>query len=184
MATSPEHPCAARRGMFPMPSKPGFLLQDAWDAVMAAWEGTVGKMGLTEGLKRIGARAYNRRRPLRAKSARPRMKAESPGGAPKGSRREEGPYHQARRQERRNNRRLRRATRDAFAAGEWGTTARCVLPRWLMSLIGSQKARSSPGNNELRGRHGIGFRRRGKKTTLQSSRSGDAARGQEEGNQQ
>ncbi|CCD19599.1 hypothetical protein ERJ75_000834600 [Trypanosoma vivax] len=170
--------------MFPMSSNPGFLLQDAWDAVMAAWEGTVGKMGLTEGLQRIGMDAYNRRRPLRAKSTRPRMKAESPGGAPKGPRREEGPHHQARRQERRNNRRLCRATRDAFAASEWGTTARCVLPRWLASLVGSQKARSSPGNNELRGRHGIGFRRRGKKTALQSGPAGCTARSQERGRQQ
>ncbi|KAH8620483.1 hypothetical protein ERJ75_000068600 [Trypanosoma vivax] len=72
-----------------MPSKPGFLLQDAWDAA-ATWARTVGEMGRAEGPQRIGARAYNRRRPLRAKSARPRMKAESPGGAPKGPRREEG----------------------------------------------------------------------------------------------
>ncbi|KAH8606468.1 hypothetical protein ERJ75_001511900 [Trypanosoma vivax] len=83
-----------------MPSKPGFLLQDAWDAA-AAWARTVGEMGRAEGPQRIGARAYNRRRPLRAKSARPRMKAESPGGAPKGPRGEEGPHHQARRQVRR-----------------------------------------------------------------------------------
>ncbi|KAH8604905.1 hypothetical protein ERJ75_001666700 [Trypanosoma vivax] len=112
------------------------------------------------------------------------MKAESLGGALKDPRREEGPYHQARRQERRNNRRLRRATRDASAADEWGTTVQRVMRRWLMSLIGSQKARGGHSNNELRGRHGIGFRRRGKKTTLQSSRSGDAASGQERGNQQ
>ncbi|KAH8603877.1 hypothetical protein ERJ75_001777300 [Trypanosoma vivax] len=83
-----------------MPSKPGFLLQDAWDAA-AAWARTVGEMGRAEGPHRMGTRAYNRRRPLRAKSARPRMKAESPGGAPKGPRREEGPHHQARRQVRR-----------------------------------------------------------------------------------
>ncbi|KAH8617755.1 hypothetical protein ERJ75_000340300 [Trypanosoma vivax] len=36
MATSPEHLFAARRGMFPMPSSPRFLLQYAWDA-MALW---------------------------------------------------------------------------------------------------------------------------------------------------
>ncbi|CCD19067.1 hypothetical protein, conserved in T.vivax [Trypanosoma vivax Y486] len=166
-----------------MPSKPGFLLQDARDAA-AAWARTVGEMGRAEGPQRIGARAYNRRRPLRAKSARPRMKAESPGGAPKGPRREEGPHHQARRQVRRNNRRLHRATRDAFAAGEWGTTVRRAMRRWLASLVGSQKARSSPGNNELRGRYGIGFRRRGKKTTLQSGPAGCTARGQERGSQQ
>ncbi|KAH8616711.1 hypothetical protein ERJ75_000451200 [Trypanosoma vivax] len=123
-----------------MPSKPGFFLQDARDA--AAWARTVGEMGRAEGPHRIGARAYNRRRPLRAKSARPRMKAESPGGAPKGPRREEGPHHQARRQVRRNNRRLHRATRDAFAAGEWGATVRRAMRRWLASLVGSQKARS------------------------------------------
>ncbi|KAH8604867.1 hypothetical protein ERJ75_001675400 [Trypanosoma vivax] len=145
---------------------------------------TVGEMGLAEGLQRIGARAYNRRRPLRAKSARQGIQAESPGGAPKGPRGEEGPHHQARRQERRNNRRLHRATCDAFAAGEWGATVRRAMRRWLASLVGSQKARNSPGNNELRGRHGIGFRRRGKKAALQSSRSGDAASGQERGNQQ
>ncbi|KAH8606561.1 hypothetical protein ERJ75_001502600 [Trypanosoma vivax] len=146
--------------------------------------GTVGEMGRAEGPQRIGARALNRRRPLRAKSARPRMKAESPGGAPKGPRREEGPHHQARRQVRRNNRRLHRATRDAFARGEWGTTVRRAMRRWLASLVGSQKARSSPGNNELRGRYGIGFRRRGKKTTLQSGPAGCTARGQERGSQQ
>ncbi|KAH8606550.1 hypothetical protein ERJ75_001502900 [Trypanosoma vivax] len=123
-----------------MPSKPGFFLQDARDA--AAWARTVGEMGRAEGPHRIGARAYNRRRPLRAKSARPRMKAESPGGAPKGPRGEEGPHHQARRQVRRNNRRLHRATRDAFAAGEWGATVRRAMRRWLASLVGSQKARS------------------------------------------
>ncbi|KAH8620739.1 hypothetical protein ERJ75_000047600 [Trypanosoma vivax] len=58
------------------------------------------------------------------------------------------------------------------------------MRRWLASLIGSQKARSSPGKNELRSRHGIGFRRRGKKTALQSSLAGCAARSRERGNQQ
>ncbi|KAG8338805.1 hypothetical protein TRVL_10370 [Trypanosoma vivax] len=80
VAASPEHLFAARSGVFPMPSKPGFLLQDAWDAA-AAWARTVGKMGLTEGLNRLGTRAYNRRLILHAASARPRMKAESPTGA-------------------------------------------------------------------------------------------------------
>ncbi|KAH8619907.1 hypothetical protein ERJ75_000118400 [Trypanosoma vivax] len=76
-ATSPEHLCGARSDMFPMPSKPGFLLQDVWNAV-AAWARTVGEMGLAEGLKRIGTRAYNRRRPLRAKSVRPEGKRSHP----------------------------------------------------------------------------------------------------------
>ncbi|KAH8615923.1 hypothetical protein ERJ75_000537500 [Trypanosoma vivax] len=40
-------------------------------------------MGLTEGLKRIGTRVYNRRRLLCAAGAHPCMKAESPGGARK-----------------------------------------------------------------------------------------------------
>ncbi|KAG8340421.1 hypothetical protein TRVL_08748 [Trypanosoma vivax] len=89
----PEQLFAGRRGMFSMPSKPGFLLQDAWNAI-AVWAKGVGEMGLTEGLQRIGARAYNRRRLLHAKSARLGMQAESPGGALKGPRREEGPHHQ------------------------------------------------------------------------------------------
>ncbi|KAG8339092.1 hypothetical protein TRVL_10081 [Trypanosoma vivax] len=84
MATSPEHLLAARSGTFPMPPKPDFSSQSAWGAV-AAWEGTVGEMGLTEALDRLGTRAYNRRRPLHAKSVRPGMKAESFGGAPKGA---------------------------------------------------------------------------------------------------
>ncbi|KAG8344849.1 hypothetical protein TRVL_04330 [Trypanosoma vivax] len=96
--------------------KTGFLLQDAWGAV-AAWEWTVGEMTLAEGLKRIGMGAYNRRCPLRAKSARQGMQAESPGIPLRGPRREEGPHHQNRLQERGNNRRLRRAMRDAFASG-------------------------------------------------------------------
>ncbi|KAH8610882.1 hypothetical protein ERJ75_001061000 [Trypanosoma vivax] len=88
--------------------------------------------------------------------------------------------HVTRRAQRpRKNKRLHRATRDAFAAGEWGTTARRAMRRWLASRVGSRKARSSPGNNELRGRYGIGFRRRGKKTTLQSSLAGCTARCQE-----
>ncbi|KAH8612849.1 hypothetical protein ERJ75_000847600 [Trypanosoma vivax] len=169
--------------MFPMPSSAGFLLQDARDAA-AAWDVAVGEMALAEGPQRIGTRAYNRRRPLRAKSARPGVQVEPPGGAPKGPRGEEGPHHQARRQERRNNRRLRRATRDASAAGEWGTTVQRAMRRWLASLVGSQKVRSGPGNNELQGRYGIGFRRRRKKTTLQSDLAGCTARCQERGSQQ
>ncbi|KAG8343741.1 hypothetical protein TRVL_05429 [Trypanosoma vivax] len=123
-------------------------------------------MGLTDGLNRVGRHVCNRRRPLRAKSAPPRMRAESPAGALKGPRKEEGPYHLARRQGRRKNKRLCRAKRDAFAAGEWGIAVRRPTRRWLASLIGSQKARSSPGNNEFRSRYGIGFRRRRKKTAL------------------
>ncbi|KAG8338925.1 hypothetical protein TRVL_10248 [Trypanosoma vivax] len=148
-ATLPEHLFAAWRGMFPMPSKPGFLLQDAWDAV-AVWTWAVGEVGLTEGLSRLGRCAYNRWRLLRATGAGPGIQAEPLVRALKGPREEEGPHHQARRQERRNNRRLHRATRDAFAADEWGITVQRVVRRWLTGFVGSQKARSSPGSNELR----------------------------------
>ncbi|KAG8339090.1 hypothetical protein TRVL_10082 [Trypanosoma vivax] len=94
-ATSPEHLLAARSGTFPMPPKPDFSSQSAWGAV-AAWEGTVGEMGLTEALDRLGTRAYNRRRPLHAASARPEAQAESFAGGPEDPRKEEGPRHQAR----------------------------------------------------------------------------------------
>ncbi|KAG8339148.1 hypothetical protein ERJ75_000252900 [Trypanosoma vivax] len=122
MATPPEQLFAAFRDMFPMPSKPGFLLQDAWDE-MALWLRAVGNMVLADGLNRPGKRVYNRWRLLRMAGECLGVQAEPPSGAPKGPRKEEGSHHQARRQDRRNNKRLCRATCDAFAAGEWGTTA-------------------------------------------------------------
>ncbi|KAG8340862.1 hypothetical protein TRVL_08312 [Trypanosoma vivax] len=93
MATSPEHLFAARRDMFPMSSKPVFFLQDAWDQ-MVLWVRTVGEMGLTEALNRLGRCVYNRWRLLRTASAYPGMQAESLGGVLKGPRKEKGPYDQ------------------------------------------------------------------------------------------
>ncbi|KAG8342519.1 hypothetical protein TRVL_06654 [Trypanosoma vivax] len=93
-ATSPEHLFAAFRAMFPMPTKPGFSLQDAW-CETALWIRTVGEMGLVDGLNRLGRCVCNRRRLLRAESAHPGMQAESFPGALKGPRKEEGPHHHA-----------------------------------------------------------------------------------------
>ncbi|KAH8605170.1 hypothetical protein ERJ75_000089700 [Trypanosoma vivax] len=67
--SSPEHLFAACRDAFPLLPSPGFSLKDAWEK-MTLWAWAVGEMALAEGLHRPGARAYNRRRPLRAKSAR------------------------------------------------------------------------------------------------------------------
>ncbi|KAH8619081.1 hypothetical protein ERJ75_000215200 [Trypanosoma vivax] len=75
-ATSPENLFAACRGMLPMLSKPCLLLQDAWGE-MAIWAGTVGEMGLMDGLNRLGRCAYNRQRPVRAAGAHPGMQLDS-----------------------------------------------------------------------------------------------------------
>ncbi|KAH8613678.1 hypothetical protein ERJ75_000735500 [Trypanosoma vivax] len=95
MATSPRRLLTACRGMFPMPPKPGFLLQGAWDA-MALRPRAVGEMGLTEGLNRPGGRVYNRWRLLRAAGARPGAQVWCRSAErPEGPRREGGPQLQA-----------------------------------------------------------------------------------------
>ncbi|CCD21425.1 hypothetical protein, conserved in T. vivax [Trypanosoma vivax Y486] len=53
MATPAEQLFAAFRGMFPVPSKPGFCCKTHWARA-------VGGMGLTEGLNRPGRCVYNR----------------------------------------------------------------------------------------------------------------------------
>ncbi|KAH8606931.1 hypothetical protein ERJ75_001424600 [Trypanosoma vivax] len=76
-----------------MPSRPGFLLQDAWDE-MAVWARAVVEMGLMEGPNRLGRCVYNRRRLLLAPGACPGAQVESLVGALKGAYRQARPKGQ------------------------------------------------------------------------------------------
>ncbi|KAG8343053.1 hypothetical protein TRVL_06115 [Trypanosoma vivax] len=175
-ATSPEHLLAARRGVFPMPTKPGFLLQDAWDET-ALWIRTVGEMGPVDGLNRLGRCAYNRRRLLRLARAHPGMQAESLAGALKGPRKEEGPHHHAhpKAQKRQtpvlsNARCFRCGRMGCYGSACYANMARepywksknltalrhdgalykmgrlCTRPRWWSNAIWARKFRRSWGN--------------------------------------
>ncbi|KAG8340233.1 hypothetical protein TRVL_08941 [Trypanosoma vivax] len=136
-----------------MPPKPGFLLQDA-RGEMVLWVRTVGEVGPADGLNRPGRCVYDRQRLLHAAGARPGMQAESLNEALEGPRRGKGPHHQASPKVQKQQTPVPSQTK-CFHFGRVGHCSSTCFAEMAREPYWRPKARSGPGNNELRGRYGI-----------------------------
>ncbi|KAH8619649.1 hypothetical protein ERJ75_000136600 [Trypanosoma vivax] len=172
MATPPEHFLTACRGTFPIQPRPGFRGKargNQWGygqgplARPAARKARVGRAGVFM----VGGVSF--KRPAKARAPRRsralwRQKALEERRARHQARLGAQGWHGP-----------RRVRCDASAAGERGAAAQRAMRRWPAALFGSKK-RAAATETTNPGPHGIGFRRRGKQTAPQPSRSHCAAR--------